>query len=110
MSDLKMTTTGDYMTPQQVIDYLLAENGTFPERKAARMAAERIMHQQAEIDALKAHVERLLKACQSAHSSYGKTLLSDPPQDAWKANQVTAKLVEAITSTPKQFLAEHDSE
>ena len=66
MTDLKMTTTGDYMTPQQVIDYLLAENGTFPERKAARMAAERITQQaqtianlQAEANALKTEVSEL---------------------------------------------------
>lgn len=36
-------------TPQQVVDYLLGENGTFSERKSARMAAERIMQQQERI-------------------------------------------------------------
>ena len=73
-------------------------------------AADLIEQQQAEIDALKAHVERLLIACQSAHGSYGKILLSDPPKDAWKFNQVTEKLVEAIAATLQQSLAEHDAE
>ena len=46
-------------TPQQVIDYLLGESGTFSERKAARMAAELIEQQQAEANALKAEVSEL---------------------------------------------------
>ena len=57
-------------------------------------------------DALAAHVERLVRVCELARDNYGKMLLTDPPQEAWKANQVTARLVEAIASTPKTSLAE----
>lgn len=53
---------------------------------------------------LAATVERLLKVCELALDSYGKVLMTDLPQEAWKANQVTAKLVEAIAATPKQNL------
>jgi hypothetical protein len=63
-----------------------------------------------ENQALAAHVERLIKACELARDNYGKMLLTDPPQEAWKANQVTTKLVDAIASTPRTSLAERDAE
>lgn len=50
-------------TQQQVMDYLLAENGTFLERKSFRMAIKLIDklidEQQAEVNALKTEVSEL---------------------------------------------------
>lgn len=60
-------------TQQQVIDYLMGENGTFSERKSARIAVQRIKQQaetianlqfhnkglQTEVNALKAEVSEL---------------------------------------------------
>ena len=43
------------LTQQQVIDYLMGENGTFSERKAARIAAERITQQAETIANLQFH-------------------------------------------------------
>lgn len=59
---------------------------------------------------LAATADRLLKACEMAYDNYDKVFLTDPPQSAWKANQVTERLFEAITSTSQQNLAERDAE
>jgi len=74
------------------------------------IAATAIEQLQQERDALAAHVERLVKVCELARDNHEKMLLTDPPQYAWKYNQVTAKIVSAIASTPQQSLAERDAE
>lgn len=71
---------------------------------------ELIVNRQSKITELTATVERLKKACELARDNHGKMLLTDPPQEAWKVNQVTARLVEAIAATPQQSLAGHDAE
>ena len=81
-------------TPQQVIDYLLGENGTFSERKSARMAAKLIEQQQTEIDALKAHVERI-RAFATQCTGHEPSL---------------SVLLKTIDDTPPQSLAKHDAE
>ena len=40
------------LTQQQVIDYLMGENGTFSERKSARIAVQRIKQQAETIEQL----------------------------------------------------------
>lgn len=48
---MREITMSDF-TQQQVIDYLMGESGTFSERKAARIAAERITQQAETIEQL----------------------------------------------------------
>lgn len=60
--------------------------------------------------ALTAHLARLKSVCELALDNHNKTLMTDPPQCAWKYNQVTARLVEAIAATPETILAERDAE
>ena len=70
----------------------------------------RVLELEKQNAALATHVNRLVKVCELARDNYGKMLMTDPPQEAWKTNQVTAKLVEAIAATPTANLAEHDAE
>lgn len=80
------------------------------QQRIAELSSEADFHRQAalqfrkERDELAATAERLLEACELAHDNYGKILMTDPPQEAWKVNQVTAKLFEAITATSRQNL------
>lgn len=48
---------------------------------------------------LPAAVKLLREAAQLAISNYGNMLTSDPPQDAWKFNRVSARLAEALRLT-----------
>ena len=47
------------LTQQQVIDYLMGENGTFSERKSARIAVQRIKQQEETIANLQFHNQGL---------------------------------------------------
>ena len=109
------------LTQQQVIDYLMGENGTFSERKSVRIAANLIEQQQAEIDALIAHVERLRDALQN-HTAQpvccGMGDVEYSPDGEPIGQQCCGRpdfelpqdVAELLSATPKQFLAEHDSE
>lgn len=60
-----------------------------------RVTAERDALQ-LRLNAVEEENDRLRQVLQLARSSHGVFLATDPPRDAWKYNQVSEKIVEAL--------------
>lgn len=64
-----------------------------------RVAAERDALQ-LRLNAVEEENDRLRQLLQLARSSHGVFLATDPPRDAWKYNQVSEKISEALEKRP----------
>lgn len=78
---------GDYVAHDDHTDAMQAYARANVAHATAPLQAE-VDALRAEVERLKHHAERLEKALRLALNSHGKTLLTDPPQDAWKVNRV----------------------
>jgi hypothetical protein len=73
------------------------DDDTDMERGMAAVA-ERVCELQAERDKLRSALLTAMDALALAQTCHGATLLSDPPQDAWKARSVSDKIRAALVA------------
>lgn len=79
------------LTQQQVIDYLMGENGTFSERKSARIAVQRIKQQAETIANLQFHNKGL-----QSEANALKSEVIDLKSELNSVNEYKDKLTAAV--------------